>query len=313
MDLQLEKLSVDIIDEDFANIFSSVHFLQAIIGRLNVNIKYGFVTAPSKLYVIYSIVVSTAAILSLIGLVLQCEYADYFIIAEPYFTMGHVFNMIVVLKTVVRDLNGVSICEFYVKLQKIDRDLNFKGGKCNKTLAIYVTILTVVLCTHIFVAILVLNLYYMNSFCPYTTFMLWPEMIAIVDMILILTIIYYVSIRVNYINVTLETFKDKPLNEVIAERRVYDKKSADEVIWNHLLNGMNSVSTVMADFIELYQYQVSKEVIRGNPGNVDTLGKANTFNNFKTMHPITFIVCHVVPPIPFNHKRPALPHHKPSF
>ncbi|XP_064074193.1 uncharacterized protein LOC135193870 [Vanessa tameamea] len=50
MAYHLEKLSSDILDEDFANIFKPIHLLQAIVGNLNVKIKHGFVTPPSKWY-----------------------------------------------------------------------------------------------------------------------------------------------------------------------------------------------------------------------------------------------------------------------
>ncbi|XP_050362958.1 uncharacterized protein LOC126781882 [Nymphalis io] len=44
----LEKLTADILDEDFTSIFRPLHILQAVIGSLNVKIEHGFATPPSR-------------------------------------------------------------------------------------------------------------------------------------------------------------------------------------------------------------------------------------------------------------------------
>ncbi|XP_046978690.1 uncharacterized protein LOC124544262 [Vanessa cardui] len=74
----LEKLSADILDEDFKRIFKPIHLLQTVVGNLKVKIEHGFVTPPSKWY-----------------------------------------NLFIV--------DSESLCDFYVKLQRIDRDLNTKA------------------------------------------------------------------------------------------------------------------------------------------------------------------------------------------
>ncbi|XP_039746151.1 uncharacterized protein LOC120623924 [Pararge aegeria] len=261
MDFQLEKLSADLIDEDFAKVFYGLHFQQGIMGRLNVNIKYGFATAPPKLYFFYAIAIWTTAILSLIGGSLQCEMAENSILINFYFKIGHVLNVFLVMKSVVRDmLQGNSGSEFYVKLQKIDRDLDYKDGKeINTNLAKLDVYLTICRITGAVIFVTVFNVYCFKSFCPFAIFALWPELSNISDTVVVTFVIYFVSIRVSYINKTLEAIKDKNRNEMKSCGTILlcvRSCSSDEIIWNRLLNGMKSISTVMADFIDLFQYQI---------------------------------------------------------
>ncbi|XP_034825413.1 uncharacterized protein [Maniola hyperantus] len=266
MDLQLGKLSSDIIDEDFSRVFRGFHLLQGLIGRLSVQIKYGFATSPSQWCFFYSIAILTTCILLLIGFTVECESASGSILTDDYFKIGHILNMCLVLKTFVRDIKGNSSAEFYVKLNKIDQDLNFKDGKqCNKKLAKFVKYFSIGLLTYGVTWAILFNIYCMKRFCPFALIVLLPEVASSLDIVILTFTIYYISIRVNYINETLETIKTKTRNEIKScERLLLDKNScaSDAILWNHLLMGMRSILTVMADFLDLHQYQCPHDNIK---------------------------------------------------
>ncbi|XP_045763853.1 uncharacterized protein LOC123866369 [Maniola jurtina] len=260
MDLQLEKLSSDRIDEDFSRVFNGFHLLQGLIGRLSVQIKYGFATGPSQWYFFYAIAILTTSILCLIGFTVECESASGSVLTDHYFKIGHILNMCLVLKTFVRDIKGNSSSEFYVKLSKIDQNLNFKDGKrCNEKLAKFVKYFSTGLLIYGVTWAILFNIYCMKTLCPFALIVLLPEVASSLDIVILTFTIYFISIRVNYINETLEAIKSKTRNEIKScERLLSDKDSCslDAIQWNHLLMGMRNILTVMADFVDLHQHQV---------------------------------------------------------
>lgn len=259
MDLQLEKLSADIIDDDFAKVFYGLHLLQGLTGRLNVQIKNGFATAPSRLYISVMAAIWATALLFLIGFTLQCEPVEGSILIEVYFKIGLIINLFLVFQIIAQDLKKNSSSQFYVRLQKIDRDLHFGDGKrCNEKLAKYVMPISIILLSFALSWMFVFNVYCMKSFCAYATIIFWPLAANILDMTIVAFIIHFITIRVNYINISLGEIKGRSRNENRHEELLLDEKSCclDEILWNNLLAGMNCVLTVMAEFIDLYQYKV---------------------------------------------------------
>ncbi|XP_045533995.1 uncharacterized protein LOC123721025 [Papilio machaon] len=120
----VDKLSMDILDDDFVQIFKPIHMMQYLLGTMQVKIKYGFVTTTSYGYDVFCIVVWLIHIMSLFIFIVYCDSSTDSILTDFYLKLGHTLNGLIIATVTIKNFcNGNSSSQLYVKLQKIDREL----------------------------------------------------------------------------------------------------------------------------------------------------------------------------------------------
>lgn len=264
---RLEKLTADILDDDFVDIFRPIQYVHILFGCLRVQMKDGFATSPSKLIALYTTTVWLAHVFIQYHHYTQCRFADGTFFNETHFKFAYI------------DINGMEMplviyekfftdekrnCDLYVKLQKIDRLLNMDDRKKkNVYLAkniVYIIWFCLTLAT---VITIIFNINFFQYFCFPGLVVTWGPLISYFNGILIMVILYYISVRVDFVTKKLED-----INRINCEnnlknnypqngRLLESSNSFDDITWNGLLKSVHYIVSVISDFIYLYEHRVN--------------------------------------------------------
>lgn len=265
MAANLEKLSADILDQDFKNIFRPIFVIQRALGSLSVEIKHGFATPTTKLYNFYSIFVCLVNISVHICLLFLCECKNFLFISD--FTLKNFVMYLNVVDTIsflyVKFISrGTEQSDFYVKLQKIDRVFNMKRAKqvnCNLSKLsafISVSIIAIVIVWTGFH-----NKYLFKELCPFGIFITFSSMLNYGDIGVMFFILTFILIRVYHIEKKLKEMKsmiesDFKSNDI----QQYSFKETVNVNLDfnlkNLISGIRAVLTVVSEFERLFQFRV---------------------------------------------------------
>ncbi|XP_068628068.1 uncharacterized protein [Battus philenor] len=262
MKKSLDKLSEDILDEDFVNIFRPMHFIQYIIGALQVKIQYGYITTSSYGYNVFSIFIWLTNILSMFVFVAHCESSANSMLTDFYLKLSHVLNGLILLIISIRSSNKGNLnSEIYVKLQKIDRDLNMKNiMKINKKAYIFSTTFVSVTVLLGVIWSIILNLYIVEDFCPVAFIVQLPVLGTYMDMSLIFFKLYFIVIRCNHINTVLkETLRKRSSGFENDKGPLFvsiENNDVDNKLWSCLIITMEDIITVLEDLINIYQFTI---------------------------------------------------------
>lgn len=258
-----DNISADILDDDFVKIFRPIHLTQYVLGMLPVKIQYGFATKTSYGYEVFCLFVWLIHIVSLFIFVLYCESTKDSVLTDSYLKLAHDIRGLIIAAILFRNFcKGSANCKIYVSMQKIERDLNMKDARRrNKHISLLTRIsvtATVVVSTSWAVA---LNFYMVKDLCPVALILQIPVLGNYIDMILIFFILYFIVVRVDYINSIL---KEKlrvcscgtgKTNETLFIRN--DCSITDKTFWNRLVVGLQDIINAMEELHDIHQFTVS--------------------------------------------------------
>lgn len=258
----IEELCEDMLNENFVKLFHPIHFVQRICGLLRVNIKYKFVTGPSGIYQCYSVLLSLLSILSNVDMALH-----YWTVFGP--TLDFVYKLLIMMHITSNMIlswqnnfnNGYLNSQLYVKLQNIDRKISlhrseYINGKCAVATLVLTVILTILGITWVFTC----NYCIMQEFNFVTIVGQLYGLGCYTELVLFSYIIYYIGIRVAYINSLLE---DKPTTVHVFRilgkgiLMVSECKQPDGTVGGEMVVGVHSILEVLNDLLKLYQLPVS--------------------------------------------------------
>lgn len=254
----IENLTLDILDDEFINIFKPILFVQGVMGTLRVNIKHGFVMNTSFFYKVYSIILLIINAFAFVDYSQNCaKQFDKKASFSPI-TVGTLFNFaasgIVGLRNNI--LKKESNCQLYVKLQKLERELRMKNAKTlNKQLAMMSLASSIIFNILIIIFLIVLNLHLFENICPSSILIILCVLGCFYDIYLCIVILQFINVRIKYLNFVLRKGKynalniHQPFNHALLEviRKIPD----------HLVSSMFYILETLSDFMKLYQYSVS--------------------------------------------------------
>nr|WCC57853.1 gustatory receptor 42 [Papilio machaon] len=258
----VDKLSMDILDDDFVQIFKPIHMMQYLLGTMQVKIKYGFVTTTSYGYDVFCIVVWLIHIMSLFTFIVYCESSTDSILTDFYLKLGHTLNGLIIATVTIKNFcNGNSSSQLYVKLQKIDRELCIKNLiKLNKRTSVISTVFVgmFVICSVLWS--ILLYFYVMNSkvSCAVVFIVELPILSNYMDIILIFFQMYFIVIRFGCVVTILEENFHK---HICASKNtetffVLNETYSDEKMWNRLTVTLRNVINVLDDLIAVHQFTI---------------------------------------------------------
>lgn len=261
--INIEQLWEDMLNDDFVQLFYPIHFVQRILGRLRVNMKYKFVTAPSTICQYYSCLLCFLSILSTIVTVLDCRTiyahnATNFLL-KMLIATNEIMNVIIAWQNSFQNCHLNS--QLYVKLHNIDREIHMHGSEhINGKLIVPFLVSTVIVVFLGISWVFIFNVLNMQEFCFVSVMTQIYGLGIYTDMILFIYIIYYTGIRVTYINSSLETEPIESNVFGIVDKRIWmvtEFKKSDSGVDSSLVVGVHSILQVLKDLLELYQIPVS--------------------------------------------------------
>lgn len=259
----IEQLSEDMLNDDFVQLFYPIHSVQRILGRLRVNMKYKFVTAPSSIYQCYSCLLCLLSILCTIDTVLHCsaifapKATDFLL--KVLIATNEITNVIIAWQNNFQ--NGHLNSKLYVQLHYIDREIHMhESEQINEKLTVTFLVTTVIVTVLGILWVFTFNILNMQEFC-FTSVMTQMFGLGIyIDVVLYIYIIYYVGIRVTYINSLLENESFARNVFGIFDKRIWmvtEFKKSDGRVGGQLVVGVHCILQVLKDLLELYQIPVS--------------------------------------------------------
>lgn len=259
----INKLSMDMLDDDFVQIFKPIHKMQYILGTLQVEIKYGFATTTSYGYDVFSIFVWLIHIMSMFVFIVYCESSTDSILTDFYLKLGHILNgLIIAMVTIKNFYNGNSSSQLYVKLQKIDRDLGMKNSiKLNKRVSILSKVFVGMffICSVIWSIVLYLYVMNMKVSCAVVFIVELPILGNYMDMILIFFQMYFIVIRFECVVTILKEKINKhvSMSKKIETFFVTNEVCTDEKMWNRLTMTLRDFINALDDLVNVHQFTVS--------------------------------------------------------
>lgn len=265
MAANLEKLSADILDKDFRNIFRPVFLIQAALGSLRVEIKHGFATPTTTLYNCYSIFVCLVNISAHICLLFLCECTNFLFISD--FTLKLFVMYLNVVDTISFfyekfSSSGAEQSDFYVKLQKIDRVFYMKSTKqVNCNLSKLSTFISVSIIAMVIIWTGFHNKYLFKELCPFGIFISFSSMLNYCNVEVMLFILTFILIRVYHIENKLKEIKSMIESDFKSDD-MQQHSSKETVNVNldfnlkNLISGIRAVLTVVSEFERLFQFRV---------------------------------------------------------
>lgn len=259
----IEQLCEDMLNDDFVQLFYPIHFVQRILGRLRVNIQYKFVTAPSRIYQCYSCLLCLLSILSTIDAFLYCW--TIFVPNITDFLLKMLIVTIVITNAIVvwqnNFQNGPLNSQLYVKLHNIDRKIQMHGSELiNRKLTAPFIVSTVIVTIIGILWVFTFSSVNMQEFCFASMMAPMFGLGIYTDIILYIYMVYYIGIRVTYINSLLKMEPIEPNVSGILDKRIWMvtefKKSGGEN-GGQVVVGVHSILEVLNDLLELYQLPVS--------------------------------------------------------
>nr|WCC57912.1 gustatory receptor 42 [Papilio memnon] len=263
--VSVDNLIMDILDDDFVQIFKPIHIMQYLLGTLQVKIKYGFVTTTSYGYDVFSIFVWLIHIISMFVFIVYCESSTDSILTDFYLKLGHILNgLIIAMVTIKNFYNGNSSSQLYVKLQKIDRDLGMKNSiKLNKRVSVLSKVFVGMffICSVVCVVwSIVLYLYVMNMkvSCAVVFIVELPILGNYMDMILIFFQMYFIVLRFECVVTIL---KEKINTHVCVAKKietffVSKELCTDEKMWSRLTLSLRDFINALDDLINVHQFTI---------------------------------------------------------
>lgn len=259
----IERLGEDMLNDDFVQLFYPIHFVQRILGRLRVNMKYKFVTAPSNIYRCYSSLLCLLSILSTIDTILGCwtifapNTMD--LLLKVLIASTEITNVIIAWQNNFQ--NGHLNSQLYVKLHNIDREIHMHESEhVNGKLTEPFLVSTVIGMVSGILWVLSFNILNMQKFCLASVMAQMFGLGIHTDMILYIYIIYYIGIRVAYINSLLENKSIVPSDFGIMDKHIWmvtEFKQSNDKVGDHVVVGVQRILEVLNDLLELYQLSVS--------------------------------------------------------
>lgn len=254
---KIERLSRDILDEDFIDVFKSIFIFQRIFGLLSVNITYKYITETSKLYKLFVMSLWTVNVLCLVDYILN--YRTSFDVATDsmlklVMSVNVTTNALIVWRNNFK-LNTLK-SQIYVKLQNLDRDLKTKDAvtmnKKLSALSIALMICGFIWCT---IWLFVYNAIAMNTFCVPLTIILSANVGNWLEMVLLFIIFYFVNVRAEYVNKLLR----RRLNQTECPDRVFLIQNAkpSDTVSREFICGMQSLLEIIGNIKDIYQFPVS--------------------------------------------------------
>ncbi|XP_061705988.1 uncharacterized protein LOC133516939 [Cydia pomonella] len=256
----MEKLSSDMLEDDFIKIFEPIHGVQSLAGLHRVKIEHKYVTAPSLYYQIYSSVVWALNIIAAVYFVLNCEIKLEGI--SNVYALQICEFVIVMINAVIAFRNnfcdGTLNSQIYVKLQKLDRVVKMHAAvNSNRKMYLLSALLAVVVPVCWCIVICMLNSICMLSVCPALFVVQFSTVASYTENVLAATILLFLAKRLNYVNDTLENEAKRlrDSNISVAATQYYREKEQDQ---NKLVVAIHYILDSWADCIRLFQFQVGK-------------------------------------------------------
>lgn len=262
---RLEQLTEDILDDEFVNIFKPIHKVQLIFGCLYVQIKHGFITAPSKSIEVYSIIVWSV---NLFMHYFHNDYCNYYttpaIWTELHHKLAyHVLFFLELLMVIYERfvINQKRNLEMYVRLQKIDRYLDVEDRKRenrfmlrSSNAAMYFCVAVVMIWTAAY------NILFVDGFCLPLLFIAWASTVSYTYGILILIVMYYISVKVKFLIRILESHVQMNSKSNLTIYHINTLNEREDCLntktWDKLVTSVHLIVTVISDFLYLYQHKV---------------------------------------------------------
>lgn len=197
-----EYLSKDILEEDFIKSFLIVYRLELLLGSCRVDAKNRFITTPTIIQKLYTVIISLAAIAgnALIIYAIYPRINDKTVYGLSVAAIiGHLLTYLC-NAIHVRFMNGAKNVEFHLKMQKIDRLMKIDKSKPIYKMLRGANNLSIIL---LFGAYVVIFIYALIKFdYDYTMFLsvVFGQFTYIVELINCSSVVVYFVIRLKFIN-----------------------------------------------------------------------------------------------------------------
>lgn len=254
----IDKISQDILNDDFIRIFKPILFVQYLFGICGVDIKLKYVTPPTKLYMTYHFVIWMLNLIASGDCIVHCKSIYDSISTDIPLKIGILLNGIIntflAWQTVVQ--NGKKSSEMYVTLQKIDRGLNLKHSKKLNAYLFKISVAgTTIAVILIVLWMSIFNTYIIKGFHLSAYVLILIGASDYLDFCLYFIILYYVRLRAKYINDVLRNNanpKNMEKPHIIRMNVIVDK----EIVPEELIRGMYCVLDSFAKVMDGFQLRV---------------------------------------------------------
>lgn len=261
----LEKLTQDLLEDDFVSVFWIPHLILSAVGFQRVKINLKFASTPSKLYRAYSCIFSLANIAAVIDYSINNK--TIFESMDNFIKAGLVVNALINAEISRKNMfhDGHLNSQLYVKMQKIDRILNFNKAKYVNGQTSKRGVIGMAFCCAAWVSYMfVFNAKISSSFRLSGCIAACSGMPLNIEVCLCCIILVCVRRRVEYINEILR--RDSNKTKKVKSKDWSEKReiwmtnyfiSSTKQLPANVVHGIRSVLETLADFVKLFQYQVS--------------------------------------------------------
>lgn len=254
-----DKVFEDILDDNFVNVFRSNFYIQSFFGTLGINIKYKFVTPPTKQYKVYSVIFWLFNLACVAYSVTYCGTKFNSLSTDIPIKIGVVINVITNATMAWKSaFTGETKSQIYVKLQRIERILKIKdASRMNAKrhrISVFMCITAVIL---IAMWLVVLNKYLISNFCPCASVSSVACTASYFIIFHICSVIRFISDRVQYVNDALTNVKVNGTKVGIVYSTTGTVLGKNNLrVGKELVYGMSCILESFADTMDEFQHAV---------------------------------------------------------
>ena len=271
----VEYLSSDILEENFLRSFYPFRLIQTILGSSRVDARDRFVTAPTVLQKMYTVI----CLIACFGLY-TCSVFFYFnkfaLFSNIYYiTITSIYiHYTLYLCTVInaRFFNNENNVKFYIQLQKIDRKLKVDKNSYLNDVSFYANVVTVSIILVLLATMFILTLSNekLTEVFSFAGFM-WAQLSSTMEWLFCSNLLLYFYIRLRFINAIISNHLEGTENlRVVSMKRqcfpstkvlrymasgTHDFRSTDTDVY------LADLCEELVQFQNLYRFQVSYEYI----------------------------------------------------
>lgn len=262
----IEKVCANVLNDDFIKIFKPTFLMQRILGLLRVNVEYRYATSPTLAYNIYSIALWFVNTICLIDYILNnsCENSFDSKYIDSALKLGSILNGVNGLLLICRNNmhRRDDICQFYIKMQKIERYLHIRDTKSkNHSLYTFTVVILSTVCILQTIFFSIFNVFFLKKMCPASLIILFTSMSTFVELIQIYVIIQFITIRLEYINSSLRQTTPDLNMPYVDHRKVFSlltiSESTNDIPSFEVVRGFYCILDSLSDFRKHYQFSVS--------------------------------------------------------
>lgn len=261
-----EYISKDILENEYMKSFSPLHMIQLIIGSCRVDLRDRFVTSPTFLQKVYTIIcMIVALILYLITIfvyyIMFTENCKLFYVCLCISGLQYITYASSVLHT--RFINNKSNVKFHLQLQELDREMGIHKNKFINDALYKSSLINVTVFLSAAVATFILSIYENISSGFYYLGFLYTNITCGIEWLYISHLITHLCMRLQFINTTITYHLDSIVQDSDSTPKISFKESSffytseeNHFERNETDVNLNKIFHVLGNFQDLYKFQV---------------------------------------------------------